>query len=100
MSQALCKLPVAILALAGVVVAKWNLVKQLEVSKPAHPYTFFGAKTAVTFTQLNVGLLKLRTGVMRGFVCGDARASGSVRVECWGGPGRYQYAPATMPLNA
>jgi hypothetical protein len=58
MSQALCNLPVAILALAGVVAAKWNLVKRLEVSKPAHPFTFFGAKTAVTFTQLNVRLLK------------------------------------------
>ena len=58
MSQALRNLPVAILALAGVVAAKWSLGKQLEVSKPAHPYTFFGAKTAATFTQLSNGLLK------------------------------------------
>ena len=57
MSQALCNLPVAILALAGVVAAKWNLVKQLEVSKPAHPYTFFGAKTAATFIRLRADLL-------------------------------------------
>ena len=57
MSQVLCKLPVAILALAGVVVAKWSLVKQLEVSKPAHPYTFFGAKTVATFIRLRADLL-------------------------------------------
>jgi hypothetical protein len=57
MSQALCNLPVAMLTLAGVVVAKWSLVKQLEVSKPAHPYTFFGAKTAATFIRLRAYLL-------------------------------------------
>ena len=57
MSKALCNLPVAILALAGVVAAKWSLGKQLEVSKPAHPYIFFSAKTAVTFIQLSDDLL-------------------------------------------
>ena len=57
MSQARCNRPVPILGLAGVVVANTSLGKQLEVSKPAHPHTFFGAKTAATFIGLRDELL-------------------------------------------
>ena len=58
MSKVLRNLPVSILALAGVVLANSSLGKQLEVSKPAHPWTFFSAKTAVTFIRLNADLLR------------------------------------------
>ena len=59
MSKALCNLPVAMLALAGAVAAKWSLGKQLEASKPGRLYAFFGAKTAAALLiQLKVGPLK------------------------------------------
>ena len=54
--EALCNL--SILILVRVVPATWSLRTQLEASKPGHPYTFFSAKTAVTFIQLSDDLLK------------------------------------------
>ena len=75
--------------LAGVVVAKWSLVQQLKVSKPAHPYTFFGAKTAATFTQLNAGLLKCASPRRAEVALGPPLVFGGVREA----QGRYQYAP-------
>ena len=39
-----------------VVAANCSLGTQLKASEPARPYTFFGAKTAGTFMQLNVEL--------------------------------------------
>jgi len=51
--EALCNLPVSILTLVRVVAANWCLRTHVEASKPVHPYTFFSAKTAVTFIQLS-----------------------------------------------
>jgi hypothetical protein len=42
-------------SLVRVVAAHWSLGTQLK-AKPDHPYTFFGAKTAATFMQLNAEL--------------------------------------------
>ena len=56
--EAECYLPVAILALVRGVAANLCLRTRVKVPKPDHPYTFSGAKTAATFSQLNVDLLK------------------------------------------
>ena len=48
-----CNLPVSILTLVRVVAANWSLRTQSEASKLDHPCTFFSAKTAATFIQLN-----------------------------------------------
>jgi hypothetical protein len=38
---------------SSVVAANWSLRTHVEALKPGHPYTFFSAKTAVTFIQSN-----------------------------------------------
>jgi hypothetical protein len=58
--EAQCYLPVTILALVRGVAANLCLRTRVKVPKPDHRYTFFGAKTAAMFSQLNAGLLKMR----------------------------------------
>ena len=50
-------LPKQLIGLVHVVAANWSLGTQLKAPEPDHPYTFFGAKTAATFIQLNADLL-------------------------------------------
>jgi hypothetical protein len=50
-------LPVAILALVRGVAANLCLRTRVKVPQPDHRYTFFGAKTAATFSQLNGDLI-------------------------------------------
>jgi hypothetical protein len=44
-------------SLVRVVAANWSLGTQLKVPQPDHPYTFFSAKIAATFMQLNASAL-------------------------------------------
>jgi hypothetical protein len=44
--------------LVRAVAANWNLKTQLKVPQRGQPYTFFGARTAATFTQLSDDLRK------------------------------------------
>jgi hypothetical protein len=44
--------------LVRAVAANWNLKTQLKAPQPAHLYTFFGARSAATFTQLSDDLRK------------------------------------------
>jgi hypothetical protein len=59
----LCNLPVSILTLVRIVAANWSLRTHVEASKPGRPYTFFSAKTAVTFNQLSKNLRKCALSV-------------------------------------
>ena len=43
----------ASVSLVRVAAANWNLGTRLKATEPAHPSTFFGAKTAVAFMLLN-----------------------------------------------
>ena len=48
-----CSLSKATTSLVHVVAASWCLGKQLKAPQPDHSYTFFSAKIAATFIQLN-----------------------------------------------
>jgi hypothetical protein len=48
--------PKPLMCLVRVVAGNWSLGTQLNASEPDHRYTFFGAKTAATFIQLNADL--------------------------------------------
>ena len=51
--RTLWSLPISIMSLVHVVSANWSLGTQLKAPQPDHSLTFFSAKTAATFMQLN-----------------------------------------------